>query len=221
MGDVIALEAARRRHAPAVPRSARGRGHATVFFDLACPATYLLAERAQRMFTRLDWRPALREALHCGDPLADQAAQERDRDVAAARAAVLHLPLVWPDRQPTARAAMRVATLAAERGRALPFVLAASRLAFCGGFELEDPEVLAEAVAAAGLPLEDAFAAAGDDARDGIMEEDARRLLAAGADVLPVIRVGRVMFCGEDRLAEAAAAAQAPIVPVRGVPRAG
>ncbi len=33
------------------------------------------------------------------------------------------------------------------------FALAAMRLAFCGGFDLEDPEILAEAAAAAGIPL--------------------------------------------------------------------
>ena len=31
-------------------------------------------------------------------------------------------------------------------------------------------------------------------------------LLAAGADRLPALRVGRMLFCGEERLLEAAAA---------------
>ena len=42
-----------------------------------------------------------------------------------------------------------VALGGAEGGRGAGFVLAASRLAFCGGFDLEDPEILAEAAAAA------------------------------------------------------------------------
>ena len=68
---------------------------------------------------------------------------------------------------------MRVAALAAaEGGHAAPFVLAASRLAFCGGFDLDDPEVLAEAAAAAGLELPEVLAAAGDRSRDGEMEAD-------------------------------------------------
>ena len=101
-------------------------------------------------------------------------------------------------------------------------MLAASRLAFCGGFELDDPEVLAEAAAAANIPLHDAFAAATDEMRDGPMLDDALRLLAAGAEVLPTIQVGRLLFSGEDRLSEAAAAAQAPLPRVRPeVPRAG
>ena len=220
MGDVITLEALRRRrHEQRAP--VRTRTRATLYFDLASPATYLAAERVNKLFVDLDWRPVLRDALYGGDPLADVAVRERDEQTATKRAALLRLPLIWPERAPTARAAMRVASLACERGRGGAFVLAASRLAFCGGFELEDPEVLAEAIAAAGLPLDAAFEAAGDKRRDQAMVDDALRLLAAGADVVPVIRVNRLLFCGEDRLIEAAAAAQAPPAPARRVPRAG
>ena len=221
MGEVIALGAGR-QHRGWSRGPARVRARATLYFDLVSPATYLAAERASLLFPYLDWRPALRDALHGGDPVADAAARERDERAAAARAAVLRLPLVWPEGTSNARAAMRVASLACERGRGGAFVLAASRLAFCGGFELDDPEVLAEAAAAAQLSLQEAFDAATDETRDGPMVDDALRLLAAGADVLPAVRVGRLLFAGEDRLNEAAAAAQAPIHAVRRpVPRAG
>jgi 2-hydroxychromene-2-carboxylate isomerase len=221
MGEVIPLEAVRQRREQG-RRPGRARARATLYFDLVCPGTYLAAERVNRLFPQLEWRPALRDALHGGDPLADAAARERDELAAAARAEILRLPLVWPDGTSSARAAMRVASLACERGRGAAFVLAASRLAFCGGFELDDPEVLAEAAAAANIPLQDAFAAATDEMRDGPMLDDALRLLAAGAEVLPTIQVGRLLFSGEDRLSEAAAAAQAPLPRVRPeVPRAG
>ena len=62
---------------------------------------------------------------------------------------------------------MRVAAYAAEHDRGAAFTLAACRLAFCGGFDLEDPEVLAEAAAAAGLGLEESLRAAGDSAATG------------------------------------------------------
>jgi 2-hydroxychromene-2-carboxylate isomerase len=104
---------------------------------------------------------------------------------------------------------MRVASLAAERGCGGAFALAASRLAFCGGFDVDDPEILAEAAAVAGIALDDALHAAGDVARDGPIEAAARTLLAAGAQRLPVLQVGRTLFCGEHRLLEAAAAARA------------
>ena len=119
------------------------------------------------------------------------------------------MPLVWPEAQPAAgRSAMRVAALAAEHGRAAEFVLAASRLAFCGGYDVDDPEILAEAAAAADLGLRRVPAAPpASCAATARMEQAALRLLAQGADALPVLVVGRTLFCGEHRLPEAAAAA--------------
>jgi 2-hydroxychromene-2-carboxylate isomerase len=105
---------------------------------------------------------------------------------------------------------MRAALYAAELGRGAGFALAAARLAFCGGFDLNDPEVLAEAAAAAAIPLDGCLSAAGDVARDGPIEDAGRWLLAAGADRLPALRVGRVLHCGEQRVAEAAASLRAP-----------
>jgi len=215
MGDVIHLT---RRRAPAPLKATRApappmRGHGprvTFYFDLASPWTYLAAERAERLFGAGRWRPATGEVL-LGGRWAPDPREDRVRAAAERRAAELRLPLVWPDAWPeSGRGAMRVAALAAERGRAAPFVLAASRLAFCGGYELDDPEVIAEAAAAAALPLGDALAAAGELARDGGMERTALRLLRRGADELPATVVGRQLFAGESRLAEAAAAAAAP-----------
>jgi 2-hydroxychromene-2-carboxylate isomerase len=212
VGDVIHLAKLRAARAqssgvdPAVPgRSPR----VTFFFDLVSPWTYLAAERAERHFACDRWRPAVGDAI-AGGRLAPDPSDEAARAVAERRAAALRLPLVWPEGWPSSgRGAMRVAALAAERGCAAPFVLAASRLAFCGGYELDDPEVIAEAAAAAGLALVDALQAAGDLRRDGPMERTALQLLRRGADELPAIVVGRQLFAGESRLAEAAAAAAA------------
>jgi 2-hydroxychromene-2-carboxylate isomerase len=190
------------RVASAAPRPRRG----VFLFDLASPWTYLAAERVDRFFPGIAWQPALREALHGGDPLADLEAAALERAAAEARAEALRLPLVWPEGPARARAAMRVAALAAEQGRAAAFVLAASRLAYCGGFDLEDPETLAEAAAAAGLGVEEAFEAAGDARRDAGVEAEGRRLLAQGGTCLPAVRVGRALFCGEGRLCDAVAA---------------
>jgi 2-hydroxychromene-2-carboxylate isomerase len=207
MGHVISLDE-RRAAVRAVNERPASRLKATFFFDLASPFTYLAAERVDRLFPGLTWKPALTEALHAGTPLTASVDREAAQQAAAERAAALQMPLVWPDGFPaSARVAMRVASFAAsEGGRAAPFVLAASRLAFCGGFDLDDPEVLAEAAAAAGLGLSEVLAAAGDRSRDELMEATALRLLAQGAQRLPVLRVGRTLFCGEDRIAEAAAA---------------
>ena len=219
MGDVISLMERRARRAPAaVPATPEpavrgpGRPRVTFFFDLVSPWTYLAAERAERMLPGGRWRPATGEVLLGGRTAPDPRDIVR-RDAAERRADELRLPLIWPEGWPTSgQGAMRVAAMAAERGIAAPFVLAAGRLAFCGGYDLDDPEVIAEAAAAAGLALGDVLAAAAQIRRDGAMERAAMRLLRHGADELPAAVVGRRLFAGEGRLAEAAAfAAPAPV----------
>ena len=206
MGDLVDLERVRARRGPVARR--RSAPAAYFYFDLACPFSYLAAERIERLFARVVWRPVLGPIVHQGDPWTDPLRAAAARAAAERRAAQLRVPLLWPegDLGAATTAAMRVASFAAERGRAAAFAQAAMRLAWCGGFELDDPEVLAEAAAAAGLGLDDALAAAGDVAHDGPMEMTARRLLAAGADRLPGVVANRRLFAGELRLPEAAAA---------------
>jgi 2-hydroxychromene-2-carboxylate isomerase len=209
MGDLISLAQLRASRGAGRPGLAARGGRSprvAFYFDLTSPWTYLAAERADRLFHGARWAPAIGDALTVGPATADPR-DDALREAAERRAAELRLPLVWPDTWPAVgRGAMRVAALAADQGRAAPFVLAACRLAFCGGYELDDPEILAEAAAAAGLRLEEALAAAGQVRRDGPMERTALRLLRSGADELPVVTVGRMLFAGERRLAEAAAA---------------
>jgi 2-hydroxychromene-2-carboxylate isomerase len=208
MGDVINL--AERR---AARRFEAGQGSAPsrveFYFDLCCPFSYLAAERVERVFDDVVWTPASTSALRCGMAERDEEALAATRAAAERRAAELRLPLVWPDRHPVeVPAAMRAASYAAEHGRGAAFALAAGRLAFCGGFDLEDPEILAEAAAAARIGMEGLLDAIGELGRDGAIEAAGRRMLAAGADELPVVRVGRALFSGEHRIGEAAVAAR-------------
>ncbi len=203
MGELIDLAGRRAdRRRAATSGVAAGIGvDATFFFDLASPFTYLAAERVERLLGSVTWRPVVSEALHRGIP----STGVEQRDEAERRAASLRMPIVWPDGFPApVPAAMRAAAYAAECGRGAPFTLAAARLAYCGGFDLADPEVLAEAAAVAGIGLEECLHAAGDVARDGLLEGAARRLLAAGAERLPAFAIAGVLICGEDRLVEAA-----------------
>jgi 2-hydroxychromene-2-carboxylate isomerase len=202
MGTVTSLESHRLARARAAPGAVRRvPARATLFFDLCSPYTYLAAERADRLFAGLEWLPASSDVLSRGEPDAAGLCP------AVERARLLGLPLVFPEERPyRVLGAMRVASLAAERGCGAAFVLAASRLAFCGGFDIDDPEILAEAAAVAGIGLDDALQAAGDVTRDGPIEDAGRQLLAAGAARLPALRVGRTLFCGEERLTEAAVA---------------
>ena len=199
MGELISLDAhraARRR----LQGPVRPRARARLYLDLACPFTYLVAERIERSFSDVTWIPAFDPAL---------AFDDAQRRLAEERAVALRMPLVWPEhRSEGVSAAMRVAGFAADQGRGGPFVLAASRLAFCGGFDLDDPEILAEAAAAAGLTLEDCFEAARDRGRDGEIEQAGRRLLAGGAARLPVLQLGQTLHCGEGRVDGALATAR-------------
>jgi len=223
MGDVIYIDRyrqARRATRPASPTAVQDAAvrPTTFYFDLGSPFTYLAVERVDRVFAELTWEPASDEALQRRDPWSDPLA----RAAAERRAAALNVPLVWPERPAQgARGAMRAAAHAAECGRAATFVVAAARLAFCGGFDLDDCEVLAEAAAAAGLSLEACLQAARDPRRDGPIEATGRRLLAAGAERLPAFRVGRSILGGEQRLAEAAALARASAGGPGRVPFAG
>src|SRR5829696_4326840 len=209
MGDVISLSERRKAMRERHTGRRRARSRAEFFFDLACPFTYLAAERVERSFDDVAWRPASSDALRRSAVAQDDVCAASIRRAAEERAADLRLPLVWPERFPAAvPAAMRVAAQAAERGRGAAFVLAATRLAFCGGYDLDDPEILAEAAAAAGVVLEDTLRAAREAGRDGAIADAGRSLLAAGADRLPALRMGRALYWGERRVGEALVAAR-------------
>jgi 2-hydroxychromene-2-carboxylate isomerase len=201
MGDLVLLgEHQNERDSEVRHGPGRRTSRPALLFDLASPSTYLAAERAERLFGDIDWCPAAP-----GDH--EEHLSLRACERLQQRAAALRLPLIWPEAfSAGGRRAMRVAFLAAERRRGAPFVLAMTRLAFCGGFDIDDPEAIAEAAAAAGLPLDDALEAARDTLRDGAMAEQARLVAEAGGDRLPALRVRGMLFCGEERLEEAAAA---------------
>jgi 2-hydroxychromene-2-carboxylate isomerase len=183
-------------------------------FDVSCPLSYLTAERIERKLGAVEWVPVDAASLRA---VADQGSLVAQRDDLVLRrradscARALRLPLVWPDRFPeAARCAQRASAFACELGAGAAFALAASRLAFCGGFDLEDPETLAEAAAAAGLPLEECLSAAGEAWRDEELETNADLLRAHGISELPAIRIGDQWFEGEAGLLAAGAMSAGP-----------
>jgi len=203
MGKVIYLDHRRAQRArPAV------QAPPAFFFDVACPLSYLTAERIERTLGEVEWiavdgeslrRPRQSARVRGPEPVG----QLRERADAHARA--LRLPLVWPEHFPRgARCAQRASAFACEIGAGAAFALAATRLAFCGGFDLDDPETLAEAAAAAGIPLDECLAAAGETWRDAELEAAADALRAQGIDELPAVRVGDRWFSGETGLLAAA-----------------
>jgi 2-hydroxychromene-2-carboxylate isomerase len=188
-------------------RADRSRGTGSVrpafFFDLGCPFSYLMTERIERVLGEVEWIPTAGSVLRDDAEWSGSAAVRAHAETCAV---ALRLPLVWPDHFPgETPAALRAATYAAEIGAGGRFALAASRLAFCGGFDLEDPEILAEAAAAASIGLRDCLAAAGDLTRDGGLHATARGLLLKGVRRLPAIRIGDHWFDGDGALASAQA----------------
>lgn len=223
MGDVIYLS--EHRHRASQRRQAAAADDAMFFFDVSDPLSYLMAERIERRLGPVEWVPVdgarLRqldggrsEADADGGPDGTGGRDSGYRARAEACARALRLPLVWPDRFPEAApCAQRACAFACEIGAGAAFALAASRLAFCGGFDLEDPETLAEAAAAAGLPLEECLAAAGETWRDEELEATALELCAHGVTELPAIRLGdrwltggRGLLAGDAAFGEAEAA---------------
>ena len=157
MGEVIRLEDRRVRRRP--DAVAGNTVRAEFLFDLGSPFTYLAAERVDRAFDAVTWTPACARTLRCRSLPANDKEIDPVMELAEERAAALRLPLEWPERWPMqVPAAMRVAHYAAQEGRGAAFVLAATRLAFAGGFDLDDLEILTEAAAAAGLRLDKCLA---------------------------------------------------------------
>jgi 2-hydroxychromene-2-carboxylate isomerase len=185
------------RHLPCSPV---GSQSTSFFFELSSPLSYLAAERVERMLGEVTWVPTM--------PLAHQRTVA-DADggilVAAEReAARLRLPLVIPDGPSGAvRNATRAAAYAAANGSGSRFALAAFRLAFCGGFDLNHPGVLAEAAAAAGLPAADILRAASDSRWDIQPAGTARGLAGHGVVEMPAIRVASRWFEGIDAVGQA------------------
>ncbi len=204
MGDLIYLDTRRKaRFRPSEPL------RATFFFDLACPLSYLVAERIERTLGDAQWVPIAGASLVVRAGAIELAAL---RGQAERRARQLRLPLVWPDRFPAGvPCALRAAAFAAEVGAGASFALAASRLAFCGGFDLDYPETIAEAAAAAGVPLDGCLEAAGDESQDEPLLIAADALRARGGDTVPAIDVGGRLFAGEAGLLAASSSIRARI----------
>ena len=205
MGDVIDLQLLRNRRAQGAARES-----SVYYFDVCCPMSYLASERVERALGQVEWIAVDASAtvdsgseLSCG-----LGASELDHTRAQAElhARTLRLPLVWPERfSEGGSRARRAASFACELGAGAPFALAAGRLAYCGGFDLDDPETLAEAAAASGVPLTACLEAAGESWRDDELREVGRALWAQGVRELPAVALGEHWFGGVTGLMAAGA----------------
>jgi len=90
----------------------RGAVRAAFFYDVACPFSYLVAERVERVLGDVEWVPAPAVGLDGG---ARWARFDATRELAERHALAARLPLVWPDWFPAnTRHALRAASYAAD-----------------------------------------------------------------------------------------------------------
>jgi 2-hydroxychromene-2-carboxylate isomerase len=197
VGQLIYLAEAR------ADRSRPSRSLAAFFFALDCPISYLAGERVERAFGEIDWVPLIGPAHSLSVPcsIAESNLRAAERfGIAEREAAQLRLPLVEPENFPVtdSRPAARAALYAADCGVGRRFALAASRLAFCGGFDLSDPDVIVDAARAADLEPEAVIAASREVGYDQVLDATRRGMLAKGVTSGPAIRIGNRWFEGLD-----------------------
>jgi 2-hydroxychromene-2-carboxylate isomerase len=181
------------------------------YFDLGSPYAYLAAERINDVLPQPPiWQPILLGGLFKRfgrGSWAETDERQSGIEEVERRARERGLPpLRWPDPWPGDMLfAMRVATFAAETGRAAAFALAAFRQAFVAGRDLGVRDNVLLAAAACELhpravlagaetrAVKDALRAATDDAAE------------RGVRGVPSVAVGTNVLWGDDRLEEAAA----------------
>ncbi len=130
--------------------------------------------------------------------------------LAQLEAQTLRLPLVEPDGFPfDPLPVTRAAVHAASAGAGRPFGLAALRMAFCGGYDLSDLDLIAEVADAVGLDAAETLAAAADSRHELSIKAVAVGLRRRHIASPPGIRIGQNWFHGFDALAGTSAFAAA------------
>lgn len=185
-----------------------------LYFDVGSPFAYLAIERAERVLgVDPEWQPVLVGGLFKLAGRSSWARGDAGRRAAGmadieARAARYGLPPVrWPDPWPgDYLTAMRAATWAHRQGAAKEFAVAAARRAFVDGRDLSERAEVLAAVAAARLDADAAAIAVADPAIKLALREATEAAHARGVFGVPTVAVENVLFWGDDRLEEAAAA---------------
>jgi len=185
-----------------------------LYFDVGSPFAYLAIERAERVLgVDLEWQPVLVGGLFKLAGRSSWARGDAGRRAAGmadieARTGRYGLPPVgWPDPWPgDYLTAMRAATWAQHQGAAKEFAVAAVRRAFVDGRDLSEPAEVLAAVAAAGLDADAATIAVADPGIKLALREATEAAHARGVFGVPTVAVGNLLFWGDDRLEEAAAA---------------
>jgi 2-hydroxychromene-2-carboxylate isomerase len=189
-------------------------------FDVGSPYAYLAAHRIEALLGPVTWVPVLLGGIFRATGRASWAqAGDRAGGVAEVerRAAALGLPPVrWPEPWPNdGLLAMRVATWAMHRSPAegVAYARAAMDLQFAAGRPLSDPDVVGDALRAAGLDARAGLAGAAEPAVKDALRAATDRALAEGVYGVPTVSVGPFRLWGDDRLEDAAAILRARSAP--------
>jgi 2-hydroxychromene-2-carboxylate isomerase len=185
------------------------------FFGAMSPYSWLSAERIDALIPQARWQGVFLGGIFKSNGRSSWGSGEgRDAGMAEceARARAYGLgDISWPDPWPTNDLAVARAMLVAEaRGLLQPFALAAMRMAFKEGADLAQTDVVLEAGRRAAIaPRELAHALEAADTK-GALRVATEQALARGIFGVPTFAVEDELFWGDDRLAQAAAAAQTP-----------
>lgn len=182
-------------------------------YDLHSPYAYLAAERIGALLPDAEWLPVFAGALfkaagRTSWPLSDRRGSGI-REVEARALARGLPPIRWPQPWPgNSLRAMRAAVYAARAGAGDRFAREAFRVHFAEGRSLERADSIADAAERAGVDAAAAVAAADDPAVKAQLRANTDGALAVGVFGVPTVVVAGVVFWGDDRLDEAAAAAR-------------
>lgn len=187
------------------------------YYDLGSPYAYLAADRVDLQFdvdTEVKWEPVLLGGIFKATGRSSWAETPlRDDGIAeiATRASSRGLPaFVYPEPWPNnGLTAMRAAVKAHMMGAGRRFAMEAFAVQFNDGLPLSDPENIELAAHRAGLDPGDLLAATQDPEVKQKLIDNTEAAIAVGAIGVPTVVVDGKPFWGDDRLHEAAAAANA------------
>lgn len=183
------------------------------FYDVASPYAYLAASRIGAMLPDAEWEPVLLGGLH---KLSGRHSWLYDDDREARRAEIERRaasyglpPITWFRSIPTNwLTVMRAARIAKHRGKVVEFSLAAFRAVHAEGKELWHAQRVAELAPILALTPSELLHAVGQQEVKDELRLATERAHELGVPGVPAVVTGQQVFWGDDRVDEAASAAQ-------------
>jgi 2-hydroxychromene-2-carboxylate isomerase len=186
------------------------------YYDLSSPYSYLSAARVDEVLPeRPEWRPIAFGVIveRLGKvPWSFASDRRADFEEIARRASELGLPPVrypegWPV-QTYSIVALRAALAVEDQDERRAVTRELYRTAFVDGNHLADVETVLGAVAGAGVDRDRIAEAIGSPEIKERLRTETDAALERGVTGVPTVAVGDQLFWGDDRLGDAAAAAQ-------------